>query len=160
MIWVNVTLPPPEEHPSYVKGKTVTPTLTSMEVRRRKVEALQFCVAFAYAVKHYLRAEDGTDYDDLAEVLPPRFARFDEVGYNTSRGHVSTSYAAVDNDDEDSESAGQRSPDATKRVRRKRSKKALDGRIPGSATPLLGNSHQTIEFHPYAERLTTPLPLM
>ncbi|KAL4074488.1 Bestrophin, RFP-TM, chloride channel-domain-containing protein [Scleroderma yunnanense] len=161
MIWVHVALPPPEEHPSHIKGKMLTSNLTSTEVRRQKVEALQYCISFAYAVKHYLRAEDGTDYEDLAGVLPPHFARFDEVGYNTSRGRVSpVSYAATENANEETESTDRRSPDATKRVQRKRSKKALDGRAPGSLTPLLGNSHQTIEFHPYAGRMTMPLPLV
>lgn len=139
----------------------MTSTLTSAEVRRHKIEALRFCVSFAYAVKHYLRAEDGAEYDDLAEVLPSRFARFDEGGYNTSRGRVSpSSYAVTEDANGDSESTGQRSPNATKRVRRKRSKKGPDGRAPGSSTPLLGQSYQTIEFHPYADRLTTPLPLI
>ncbi|KIJ69470.1 hypothetical protein HYDPIDRAFT_172861 [Hydnomerulius pinastri MD-312] len=159
MIWVHVSLPPTEEQPAHIKGKTPTSDLTHGELKRQKIEALQFCVSFAYAVKHYLRGEDGVDYDDLAAVLPPHFARSDELGYNTRQGRASpTSYAATGTDGSSSDRA---SPDATKRVRRKRSKKTIDGvRAAGSTTPLLGNSHQTVEFHPYADHITIPFPLV
>lgn len=161
MIWVHVCLPPSEEQPTHIKGKTPISMLTAAEVMRQKVEALQCCVAFAYAVKHYLRGEEGTDYDDLTAVLPPRFARYDETGYNSTRGRASpTSYAATENTTGESESTPRLSPGATKRVRRKRSKKFLDGRATTSCTPLLSDSHQTIVFHSYANQLSIPLPLV
>ncbi|KAG1767294.1 hypothetical protein EV702DRAFT_1254833 [Suillus placidus] len=72
MIWVNVSLPPTEDHPV---GKTPASALTTAQLKRQKIEALQFCVAFACAVKHYrdLRNEDGPDYNDYAGVLPASF---------------------------------------------------------------------------------------
>ncbi|KAG6337217.1 hypothetical protein ID866_1889 [Astraeus odoratus] len=159
MIWVHVSLPPSEEHPTHIKGKTPTSNLPNAELRRQKVEALQFCVSFAYAVKHYLRGEDGADYDDLARVLPPRFGRFDELGRNTNRASP-TSYSATASINGESNGTVRPLSDATKRVRRKRSKKDLDGRSIGLSTPLLGSSHQTIEFHPYADKMSIPLPLL
>ncbi|KIK31277.1 hypothetical protein PISMIDRAFT_139495 [Pisolithus microcarpus 441] len=161
MIWVHVCLPPTEEQPTHIKGRTPVSTLTATELRRQKVEALQCCVAFAYAVKHYLRGEEGIDHDDLTAVLPPRFASYIETGYNSSRGRASpTSYAATENTVVESEGNPRLSPDATKRVRRKRSKKFLDGRAAKPSTPLLGDSHQTIMFHPYANQTSIPLPLV
>ncbi|KAI6028345.1 Bestrophin, RFP-TM, chloride channel-domain-containing protein [Pisolithus orientalis] len=162
MIWVHVSLPPTEEQPTHIKGRTPISTLTTTEVKRRKMEVLQCCVAFVYAVKHYLRGEEGAEYDDLNAVLPQRFARYDGLGYNTTRGGASpTSYAATsENTIGESESIPRPSPDATKRIRRKRSKKFLDGRAAKSSTPLLGDSHQTIEFHPYADQMSIPLPLV
>ncbi|KAH7889753.1 Bestrophin/UPF0187 [Phlebopus sp. FC_14] len=126
LIWIFVCLPPTEDDPGHIKGKTPITSLTPAELRRQKVEVLQFCVSFPYALKHYLRGEDGMDYDDLPRVLPPHFTR--------------------------------PTPDATKRIQRKRSKKNVQN--PGSTTPLLGSSHQTVEFHPYADQLSTPLPLI
>lgn len=159
MVWVHVTPPPPEDHSAHVKGKMPITHLSAAEVKRQKIETLQFCLSFVYAVKHYLRGEDGADYDDLAHVLPPRFSRFDEIGRNTLGGGSPSSYAStVDTNGEDEDTP--RSPDATKRVRRKRSKKILNNRAIGSSAPLLGNFHQTIEFHPYADRTTIPLPLI
>ncbi|KAG1891498.1 Bestrophin, RFP-TM, chloride channel-domain-containing protein [Suillus subluteus] len=131
MIWIHVSLPPAEDHPAH------------------KIEALQFCVAFVFAVKHYLRNEDGPDYDDYTGVLPASFTRIHDLGYTTAQGRSSPkSYDAA-------------SPDATKRIRRKRSKKTLVGHTAAStATPLLSNSHQTVEFHSYADRMTMPFPLV
>jgi putative membrane protein len=47
-------------------------------------------------------------------------------------------------------------PDATKRVRVKRSKQQLSGQ----ATPLLSGTHRSVEFHPYADEASLPLPLV
>lgn len=157
MIWVHVSLPPAEGHPAHVLGKTPTSELTTAQLKHQKMEALQFCVAFAFAVKHYLRNEDGPDYDDYVGILPASFMRI-HLGYTTPQGSSSpNSYDAVS-----STSDSTYNPDATKRVRRKRSKKSLISRAAASAstTPLLSNPHQTVEFHSRADRMTMPLPLV
>jgi len=159
MIWVHVSLPPAEDHPTHILGRTPTSALTTAQLRRQKIDALQYCVAFAYAVKHYLRAEDGLDHEDYAGVLPASFTRSDDLGYSTRHGKSSpTSYAATSPVVDGISTK----PDATKRIRRKRSKKALQTQATasGATTPLLSDSHQTIEFHPYADRMSMPLPLM
>lgn len=156
MIWVHVSLPPAEDHPAHVLGKTPTSALTTAQLKHQKIEALQFCVAFAFAVKHYLRNEDGPDYDDYAGVLPTSFTRIHDLGYNTAQGRSSpNSYDAASS----ASDSLPNSPDATKRIRRKRSKKPLIGHA-GASTPLLSNSHQTVEFHPYADQMTMPFPLI
>ncbi|EGN95980.1 hypothetical protein SERLA73DRAFT_170419 [Serpula lacrymans var. lacrymans S7.3] len=160
MIWVHVSLPPTDEQPlsAHIKGKTPVSNLTASQLHRQKVEALRYCLAFAYAVKHYLRGEDGIHHDDYTGILPPSFARFDEVGYNTQHSSPTVAYSATKHavTGQNGSTSGPESPDATKRVRPKRSKKNLSGQN----TPLLSKSHQTVEFHPYADRLSFPLPLM
>jgi putative membrane protein len=157
MIWVHVALPPAEDHPAHIFGKTPTPGLTAAQLKHQKIEALQFCVAFAFAVKHYLRNEDGPDYDDYAGVLPTSFTRTHTLGYTTAQGSPSPNSYDAASSASDSTHNG---PDATKRIRRKRSKKPLVGNAAASTTPLLSNSHQTVEFHPYADRMTMPFPLV
>ncbi|KAG1903908.1 Bestrophin, RFP-TM, chloride channel-domain-containing protein [Suillus fuscotomentosus] len=159
MIWIHVSLPPAEDHPSHVLGKTPTSALTTAQLKRQKIEVLQFCVAFAFAVKHYLRNEDGPDYDDYTGILSASFTRIHDLGYTTAQDRPSPkSYDATSS----ASDSAHNSPDATKRVRRKRSKKMLVGHATASAstTPLLSNSHQTVEFHPYADRMSIPFPLL
>ncbi|KAF8061518.1 Bestrophin, RFP-TM, chloride channel-domain-containing protein [Lyophyllum atratum] len=144
-VWVSVAVPPKDDVPlSNAKGVNPTPGITANQLRRRKIEALKLCVAFAFAVKHYLRGEDGVHYDDFHGVLPPSFARYDESGFHIHRNSASASgsYAATGNDSVDREADSGRStpegpkPHASKRVRPKR-----------------------IEFHPYADEASLPLPL-
>ncbi|KAF9230783.1 Bestrophin, RFP-TM, chloride channel-domain-containing protein [Melanogaster broomeanus] len=162
MFWVHVALPPTEEEAVHIKGKTPTSELTHAELKRQKIETLQLCVAFTYAVKHYLRGEDGAEYSDLVGVLPPYFTANDDFGNTTQPRNTSpASYAATDNIVSDNGPSSRRpSVDATKRVRRKRSKKNVDPHLSGCTTPLLSNSHQTVEFHSCANRISTPLPLV
>lgn len=156
-----MNLPPTDDQPAHAKGKTPTTELTAAHLRRRKVEALRLSLSFAFATKHYLRGEDGVNYADYHGVLPASFARFDEVGYNTQRTIQSGSYAATRNGDSSSSSSGTSSPegskpDATKRVRPKRSKQ----HIAEPTTPLLSGTHRSVEFHPFADDASLPLPLM
>ncbi|KAG6919993.1 hypothetical protein DXG01_013342 [Tephrocybe rancida] len=167
-IWVSVVLPSPDGQPPTVKGKIPASEVTASQLRRRKVEALKLSLSFAFAVKHYLRGEDGTRWDDFDGVLPSSFDRFDEVGFNVE--HTTTapprSYSAINiNNDSDSAERGSRGssperarPDATKRVRRKRSKQMSGSMTP--VTPLLGSTHRTVEFHAYADEASLPLPLV
>jgi putative membrane protein len=171
MIWVSVCQPPSGgQPPPHAKGKTPTSELTAAQLRRRKIEAIKLAVSFAFATKHYLREEDGIYFEDYADVLPASFARFDETGYNTQRTTTPTSYAATRDNSKTPSAEGTRSrsgrtspapdrtPDATKRVRPKRRKP--NASFAGLNSPLLGDTHRTVEFHPFADHLTLPLPLV
>lgn len=144
-----------------------------MQLRKHKADTLRLCLAFAFATKHYLRGEDGVNYKDYHGVLPSSFARFDEIGYNTLKKTPSGIYSATDNnatppsrDGSISQKSGRTSPDAkpdadvkpdaTKRIRVKRSKP----QISDHSTPLLQGTHRSVEFHPFADEASLPLPLM
>jgi len=152
LIWVNVAPPPTDDQPAHAKGKTPTSDLTPQQLRRKKIHALRLCLSFAFAVKHYLRGEDGINWSDYQGVLPDGFARFDEVGYNKTKTTLSYDATKTDSGSSSAESR----PDATKRIRVKRSKTHL----PGSSTPLLSDTHRTVEFHAFADETSIPLPLM
>lgn len=166
LIWVNVGLPPTDAQPAFAKGKTPTSDLTHIQLRKHKADTLRLCLSFVFASKHYLRGEDGINYPDYHGVLPASFARFDEIGYNTQRKTSSGIYSATSNDvivpgrDGSRSQSGRNSPDgkpdATKRIRVKRSKPQLTD----ISTPLLQDTHRTIEFHPFADEASIPLPLM
>lgn len=160
-----MALPPTDKPPAHAKGKTPTSELTSAQLRKRKIEALRLCLSFAFTTKHYLRGEDGLKWEDYQGVLPASFARFDEVGFNTQRTEATKVYAATQSNSlshgGEPNNSGRSSPDnprpdATKRVRPKRSKQQLSG----PTTPLLGGTYRSIEFHPYADEASLPLPLM
>ncbi|CAK5279578.1 unnamed protein product [Mycena citricolor] len=160
LVWINVALPPTDDQPGSAKGKTPTTEVTSHQLHRRKTEVLQLCAAFAFATKHYLRGEDGLHWNDYHGVLPAAFIRADEVGFNTQHTTASSSYAATLNHSAPSSNGGSTDhiatrPDATKRVRPKRSKQQV-----GPRTPLLSGTQRTVEFHPYADEASMPLPLV
>lgn len=141
------------------QARIPTSQLTQAELKSQKIEALRYCLGFVYAVKHYLRGEDGANYGDLAGVLPPHFSLHDDLGYTTNHRDPSIlSYAAMQGSPTDASIYDRHSVNATKRIKRKRSKK--NRCTPGSTTPLLSDSHQTVEFHSSADRISMPLPLM
>ncbi|KAF7322817.1 hypothetical protein HMN09_00061000 [Mycena chlorophos] len=162
LIWVQVAVPPTDEQPAFAKGKTPTTEVTAHQLHRRKKEALQLCLAFVYATKHYLRGEDGINWDDYKGVLPQSFIR-DELGYNTQHTTPGGTYAATSMA---SSVAGMNGksvetlsrPDATKRVKAKRSKH--DVAKPSSSTPLLSGAHHTVDFHALGDDCSMPLPLV
>lgn len=173
-------MPPTDD---ITKGKTPGPNLTAKELRRKKVQALKLCVCYAFAVKHYLRGEDGLDWEDYVGILPPAVARLAQPG-SSKRTSAWTSYAATErtsrgdsaaaSGDEGEQTSASPSGlpgsgaelrrdgvDATKRIRVKRSKdKMKRGGVRSSKTPLLSELHQTIDFNSDPESLTTPLPLV
>ncbi|KAL9714869.1 hypothetical protein Ac2012v2_001529 [Leucoagaricus gongylophorus] len=163
-VWINVAQPPPEAAAKYPTDK-----LTKPELHKQKVEALHLALAFAFAVKHYLRGEDGIDYLDYDNILPASFARYDETGYNTLKpGQSIDPYESTLNPEHSHSLNGSGvSPsgsvherlDATKRVRPKRSKQKLQVE-PSATTPLLSGNHRIVEFHPYAVETSLPLPLV
>jgi putative membrane protein len=151
-----------------VRGTTPTSELTPAQLRKRKAEALRLCLSFAFATKHYLRGEDGVNWEDYQGVLPASFAHFDELGFNTQRTEDTKSHAATRSSSASRGRDGEQSlsgrttpdgskPDATKRVRPKRSKQ----QICGPTTPLLGGgTYRSVEFQPYADEASLPLPLV
>lgn len=169
-VWISVSLPPPadEESPVHVKGKTPVTSVTSIQLRRRKVKALKLALSFAYATKHYLRGEDGTDHEDYIGVLPSSFPRDHRLNFMSGDHPFSSSpmtysattagtskAASIFNDG--ARSDGEAKPDATKRIRVKRSKKDLNS----SKSTTMGASvaHRAVEFLTSAEEMTLPLPL-
>ncbi|KAJ7109181.1 Bestrophin, RFP-TM, chloride channel-domain-containing protein [Mycena epipterygia] len=158
LVWIQVALPPTDEQPGHAKGKTPVTDTTEEQLRRRKVEVLRLGLSFVFSVKHYLRGEDGMHWADYRGVLPGSFIRADEIGYNTQRTTASGSYAATMNSslgDLNGVSTDTiNKSDATKRVRPKRSKHQINPN-----TPLLSGTHRTVEFHPFADEASMPLPL-
>lgn len=139
---------------------------------------MKLCVCFAFAVKHYLRGEDGLDWEDYIGILPPSVTKLAQSTPASRRNSAWASYAATEqtsrgdslvSSDNEQESPTQMSAsteglktDATKRIRVKRSKdKMKQPGVKSPKTPLLSSAlHQTIDFHPDPESLTTPLPLV
>jgi len=164
LIWINVALPPTEPSvPENLKGKVqFTPATTAGQLRKQKQDVVKLCLGYAFAVKHYLRGEDGLDWDDYLDVLPTSFLKH---GYNdrtTSENRSLGSSLVAPSPDSSSASAsriddGRETPDATKRIRVKRSKPSLSRR-----STLLEGSHwhegySAIDVH---ADITMPLPLM
>jgi putative membrane protein len=160
IIWVNTSLPPTDTpQPAYAKGKTPISEVTASQLKRSKIEALYLCLSFMFATKHYLRDEDGINWADYRGILPTSFTRFDEAGYSSHRSYAaigdestSTNRAASVNSSGSSESK----PDATKRIRVKRSKQ----QISNHSTPLLQDTHTNAEIHHQTGEGSLPLPLM
>ncbi|OCH95244.1 hypothetical protein OBBRIDRAFT_884074 [Obba rivulosa] len=170
LVWINIAVPPADDE---TKGKSPAANLNAEELRRKKVNVLKLCICYAYAVKHYVRGEDGLDYEDYAGILPASTARLVQksarktsacVSYSAT-AHTTRSQSRSGTPDESPDNSREQSPavsiDATKRIRPKRSKDKL--KLPGaksSKTPLLNNLHQTIDFNSSSEEPTTPLPLI
>ena len=158
IIWVNASLPPTDTQPAYAKGKTPTSEVTASQLKRCKIEALYLCLSFMFATKHYLRGEDGVNWADYRGILPASFTRFDEAGDSSHK-----TYAAIGNESTstnrdasvNSSGSSESKPDATKRVRVKRSKQ----QISNQSTPLLTDIHTNEEIHQTGEG-SLPLPLM
>lgn len=155
MIWVNVALPPTGDPPPHAvpKGKTPVTEISSVQLTARKADCLRLALGYVYSVKHYLRSEDGLDWQDLNAVLPPWF--------NCNTDSSPSSYAATrdssrgpTNDGIPGRPEGTIKGDATKRVRAKRSKRQLSD----ATTPLMSDSHQTVDF--LTAEVAMPLPLL
>ncbi|KAI9510403.1 Bestrophin, RFP-TM, chloride channel-domain-containing protein [Russula earlei] len=147
LIWVQVALPPTDD----TTGKTPSTDITPLQLHRRKRDALKLIISFVYAVKHYLREEDGLDYEDYVSVIPESFLR-SHSRLHSSRNSISTGYHATS--DHGSSPGNSRSA-ATKRVRVKRS----SDKIPTAKTPLIAGEHRTIDFKPYTD-VSIPFPLV
>ena len=159
-IWINVAHQPEGAPPPGIKGKTIASDITPQQLRRRKIEALYLALSFAFAASHYLREEDGLQWEDYKGVLPAFIYKYDEA--NSHNDSMTASYSATADSTlgkkrEDNRS-GRNSPDnATKRVRPKRSK--VD--VSGAATPLLNSAYTVVDFRcSPATYSSMPLPLM
>lgn len=155
-IWINVAPPPTDLPPSHAKGKTPTSDLTPVQLRRRKIDALHLAIAFVYSVKHYLRGEDGLEWEDYVGIVPAWFLRFAKT---TPGSYAATRDSSLGPGNDERWSArnspeGTIKGDATKRIRVKRSKPQLGG----ATTPLLSESHRIVNFA--EEELSMPLPLV
>lgn len=186
LIWINVCVPAPDD---VSKGRFPTATLPPAQLRRRKVEAIKLSLVFAYAVKHYLRGEDGLDWEDYAGILPPSTSRLfrglyqppnKDYNYTTSgKSTAYTSYAATEQTTRRASpqglgtgsntpgegieydiERGRPSADATKRIRVKRSKDRMKGPGNKANTPLLSSLQHTIDFATDPDNLSTPLPMV
>ena len=159
LVWVQVALPPTDD----TTGKTPSIDTTPLQLRRRKTDALKLILSFVYAVKHYLREEDGLGWEDYVGVLPAWFMR-GQSRRQSRRGSISTSHNSVaDNASSSGNSRsasplidGSTAPPATKRGRVKRS---LD-KIHTAKSPLLSRSREysAIDFE-YTE-VSIPFPLV
>ncbi|KZV71788.1 hypothetical protein PENSPDRAFT_650349 [Peniophora sp. CONT] len=182
MVWIQVALPPDDTDArpaGAMKGKTPAPDITAAQLHRRKAEVLKLAVAFVYAVKHYVRDEDGLDWDDFTGLIPKSFLRQNASGGVLRYDLVGDGrYGAAFTDSPDKTRPGTPSPvtrdasvarssmlDAsvstlpigtghgTKRVRVKRS---IDKLI-NARTPLLQQpEHHSITF----QEASMPLPLI
>lgn len=164
LIWINVALPPTESSvPENLKGKVqFTPATTAGQLRKQKQDTVKLCLGFGFAVKHYLRGEDGLDWDDYLNVLPANFFKLGHNDRTTSEDLSLRSSLVAPSSNTSSASAsrvdvGRETPDATKRIRVKRSKPNL----PRTSTLLEGShwhgGYSAIDVH---ADITMPLPLM
>ena len=159
IIWVNASLPPTDTQPSYAKGKTPTSEVTASQLRRCKIEALYLCLSFMFATKHYLRGEDGVNWADYQGILPASFTRFDEAGKSSHKTYaaIGDEFASTNRDvSVNSSGSSDSRPDATKRIRVKRSNQQLSNQ----STPLLPDIHKNADVHHQMDEGSLPLPLM
>lgn len=145
-----------------MKGKVqFTPAATAGQLRKQKQDAIKLCLGYAFAVKHYVRGEDGLDWDDYLDVLPTSFLK---LGHNdrTSENPSMQSSLVVPSSNGSSVGAGQidnarETPDATKRIRVKRNKPSLSRRITLLEASHWHGGYSAIDVH---ADITMPLPLM
>jgi len=164
LIWINVALPPAESSiPDNLKGRVqFTPATTVGQLRKQKQDLVKLCLGYAFAVKHYLRGEDGLDWEDYLDVLPASFFKLGHNDRTTSENPSLGSSLVPPSSNASSASVnridnGRETPDATKRIRVKRSKRNLSRR----ATLLEGShwhgGYSAIDVH---ADITMPLPLI
>jgi len=154
MIWVNVG---PQATPA---GQPPVNSKVKMEsqaaLRRRKVDALHLCLSFVFATKHYLRGEDGLNYPDYLGVLPPSFGRL--AGRLTDNYQTTRSSSVAPSQEgglSGSATPDLNKPDATKRVRAKRSKQQLTN----PSTPLL-HDRRSMDSYLFSDEASLPIPLV
>lgn len=176
LIWVNVSLQPSDNDPAPPgKGKTAGSHLNAAQLTKRKTDVIKLCISFAYAVKNHLRNEFGLVHEDYVGILPASFTRFEESGYDKTYMPVSmsSSYASTlknsnswnppkdgAKDDATADDGGSTPPTASDTPTPSRLASRRNISIPNARTPLLSESHRTVEFHAYAEHMTTPLPML
>ncbi|PIL30455.1 hypothetical protein GSI_07154 [Ganoderma sinense ZZ0214-1] len=126
LIWINVSVPTADDAS---RGKFPSANLTPAQLRRRKVDAIKLSLCFAYAVKHYLRGEDGLDWDDYAGILPAPTARLYRGLYQPPNKDYKYSNPGINTN---GKSTGYASYAATEFTTRRASPDAIDT---GASTP-------------------------
>lgn len=164
LIWIGVALPPTESSvPENLKAKVqFTPATTAGQLRKEKQDVIKLCLGYGFAVKHYLRGEDGLDWDDYHDVLP---ASFFKLGHNdrTTSENPSLGSSLVSSSPIISPAAanrvgeGRETPDATKRIRVKRSKRNLSRKVTLLEGSYWHEGYSAIDIH---ADITMPIPLM
>jgi putative membrane protein len=164
LIWITVALPPAESSiPENLKGKVqFTLATTAAELRKEKQDVVKLCLGYGFAVKHYLRGEDGLDWDDYLDVLPTSFLKLGHNDRTTSESPSLGSSLVPPSPDISSASPkrtddGRETPDATKRIKVKRSKRNLSGRTTLLEGSYWHGGYSAIDVH---ADITMPLPLM
>lgn len=165
-IWIQAT-PPPE-----IAAAKYLDIMSPAQLHRYKIDALLLILSFVLAVKHYLRGEDGVDYQDYQDVFPPSFSRFYESVSNTSRVNGkqrgtpydsttpcgSRDHSAAPSYRISLDASTHSMPNASKRVKVKRSKRNLVE--PNANTHLLARNYRAVEFQLPPVEPCLPLPLM
>jgi len=164
LIWISVSLPPTESSiPENLKGKVqFTPATTAAKLRKEKQEVIKLCLGYAFAVKHYLRGEDGLDWDDYLDILPTSFLKLGHNDRTTSENPSLGNSLVAPSPDVSSASSkrvddGRETPDATKRIRTKRSKRNLSRRTTLLEGSYWHGGYSAIDVH---ADITMPLPMM
>lgn len=121
------------------------------QLRRKKIKVLKLCVAYAYAVKHHLRKESGVNYADYTGLLPSTIIRASEGSYNRNSTQIMTSSPA---EYDENNASGQKAQQ--QRVMVQDSLATL----PDQHTPLLSESHRTVEFYADIDQPVISLPLL
>ncbi|KAL5527557.1 hypothetical protein ACEPAG_6358 [Sanghuangporus baumii] len=178
-IWVSVAIPPDAN--AGIPGKGPAKRQMSPEqLNKTKADALRLLIAFAYSVKHRLRGEYGTDYDDYEGILPRSIVQYEEGGFSSTASSPtqgSESYNTAGTlspkvkrrKDEKNQPDGATSPSSSKwsqsnlqehshGIHFNEASMTLDNQ--SATTPLLSKKHRTVQFHPYAAISKTPLPLV
>lgn len=153
--------------------------MTAEQLTKKKIYALKLAVAYAYAVKHHLRDENGLHYQDYDDVLPDTLKHegaFGSSGSGTPPMYASystydskvTRRKSKDSESHDAESgpsspigAGQSRHGSRGRTRGHNfHSKSVTLTEAGQHTPLLADDHHTVDLQPspYAEKLAL-LPL-
>jgi len=164
LVWIGVALPPAESSiPGNLQAKVqFTPATTAGQLRKEKQDVIKLCLGYGFAVKHYLRGEDGLDWDDYHDVLPASFFKLGHNDRSTSE-NPSLGSSLVSPSPIISSAAANRvgeareTPDATKRIRVKRSKRNLSRRITLLEGSYWHEGYSAIDVH---ADITMPIPLI
>lgn len=113
--------------------------MSKSSIRTEKIRAVKLAVSYAYAVKHSLRGDDDVEHEDYQGILPQDILRVGHAG-------LPSSYT------EDRMTGTTPGPHM--------SSVHVNTLTHQESDPLLGPQFRTVEFHPYAEEGSYPLPLL
>lgn len=144
---IRSNIPPLNLQASSLRHLDITPAQNlaiANHFRQQKIRVVKLCIAYAVAVKHLLRNEEGTEHEDLVGLLPSDFARFEDTGRERSFATPDRSYSSVAVFPADQLRVDPSTVD-----------------LPSATTPLLNDRHRTVQFFPFSQKKKQmPLPLM